>query len=65
MTHQHGETQRETPAHEKALEDSETFKRHGPEPPENDSGPSPSVEEMSREIARPQARNTDRDGKAD
>jgi len=26
----------------------ETFKRHGPEPPENDSGPSPSVEEQSR-----------------
>lgn len=29
------------------LED-DTFRRHGPEPPENDSGPSPSVEEQNR-----------------
>src|SRR5215831_15870982 len=27
----------------------ETFKRHGPEPPENDSGPSPSIDEARRE----------------
>ena len=27
-----------------------TFKRHGPEPPENDSGPSPSVDETTRAI---------------
>jgi hypothetical protein len=26
----------------------DTFERHGPEPPENDSGPSPSVEERRR-----------------
>jgi hypothetical protein len=26
----------------------DTFKRHGPEPPENDSGPSPSIEEQQR-----------------
>jgi len=26
----------------------DSFKRHGPEPPENDSGPSPSVEEQHR-----------------
>jgi hypothetical protein len=26
----------------------ETFERHGPEPPENDSGPSPSLEEVDR-----------------
>ena len=32
------------------LQESETFKRNGPEPPENDSGPSPSVEEMNREV---------------
>ena len=30
----------------------ETFKRHGPEPPENDSGPSPSVEEQNRATNR-------------
>ena len=29
-----------------------TFKRHGPEPPENDSGPSPSVEEQNRATNR-------------
>jgi hypothetical protein len=31
----------------------DTFKRHGPEPPENDSGPSPSVEDARSEDARP------------
>lgn len=29
-----------------------SFKRHGPEPPENDSGPSPSVEEQQRTTNR-------------
>jgi hypothetical protein len=33
----------------------DTFNRHGPEPPENDSGPSPSVEERRREDARSHA----------
>jgi len=30
----------------------DTFKRHGPEPPENDSGPSPSIEEQNRATNR-------------
>ena len=30
----------------------DSFKRHGPEPPENDSGPSPSVEEQQRTTNR-------------
>lgn len=29
-------------------QDDPTFKRNGPEPPENDSGPSPSIEEVNR-----------------
>jgi hypothetical protein len=32
--------------------DDNGFKRHGPEPPENDSGPSPSVEEQHRATNR-------------
>ena len=30
----------------------DTFKRHGPEPPENDSGPSPSVDDQNRATNR-------------
>ena len=30
---------------EKGFRQDDTFKRHGPEPPENDSGPSPSETE--------------------
>jgi hypothetical protein len=43
-----------------------TFKRHGPQPPENDSGPSPgpspSIEETRREQAHehPAPRGSDR-----
>jgi hypothetical protein len=33
-------------------EPDDSFKRHGPEPPENDSGPSPSVEEQHRTTNR-------------
>jgi hypothetical protein len=35
-------------AREQGLPEDGTFKRNGPEPPENDSGPSPSVEELER-----------------
>lgn len=45
--------QRHTPAASPETPDQpagndETYTRHGPEPPENDSGPSPSIEEMDR-----------------
>ena len=40
-----GERSKKRPSQE-----SETYIRNGPEPPENDSGPSPSVEEMNREV---------------
>ena len=33
-------------------QDDDTFKRHGPEPPENDSGPSPSVDDQNRATNR-------------
>jgi hypothetical protein len=33
---------------DESVEHDETFKRHGPEPPEHDSGPSPSGDEMFR-----------------
>ena len=33
--------------------DDDSFKRHGPEPPENDSGPDPSVEEAARAREQP------------
>jgi hypothetical protein len=41
----------------------DTFKRHGPEPPENDSGPTPSLEETRREQAQehPAPRGSDHD----
>ena len=32
---------------EPSLPQDDTFKRHGPEPPENDSGPSPTLEEIN------------------
>jgi hypothetical protein len=35
--------------------DDDTFKRHGPEPPENDSGPSPSDDEAIRSEAGAQS----------
>lgn len=35
----------------------ESFRREGPEPPENDSGPSPSVEEAMREAERAGSRD--------
>jgi hypothetical protein len=35
--------------------DDDTFKRHGPEPPENDSGPSPSDDETIRSEVGAQA----------
>lgn len=43
-----------------------TFERQGPEPPENDSGPSPSVEEVNRgaEEGSP-VRNVDPDEQID
>ena len=45
----------------------DTFKRHGPEPPENDSGPSPSVEETTRatnkESGEQEPSSRDSDGK--
>jgi hypothetical protein len=43
--------ERTTPRQRSAASD-ETFKRSGPEPPENDSGPSPSIEESLRSSER-------------
>jgi hypothetical protein len=42
-----------------------TFKRHGPEPPENDSGPSPSVEDADRRLEPPRVHNVDPDEQVD
>jgi hypothetical protein len=44
----HEKSERHPPARRPEAEGDETFKRSGPEPPENDSGPSPSVEETAR-----------------
>ena len=44
----HRKSEERPNAHTPEAEDDETFKRTGPEPPENDSGPSPSVEETAR-----------------
>jgi hypothetical protein len=38
-----------------------TFKRHGPEPPENDSGPSPSIDERERGTNRDRPASNDSD----
>jgi hypothetical protein len=38
----------------------DSYKRHGPEPPENDSGPSPSVDEVGGE-ARDHGRDSKRE----
>ena len=38
-----------------AVDSDDTFKRHGPEPPENDSGPSPSVDDARLEQPRAHA----------
>jgi hypothetical protein len=38
----------------------DTYKRHGPEPPENDSGPDPSVDESGRD-ARDHGRDAERE----
>jgi hypothetical protein len=47
-------------ANERGAARDKTFKRHGPEPPENDSGPSPSVEESWRASETPNnERHTD------
>ena len=46
MDQQHGRTPAATGQHTPNRD--ETFQRHGPEPPENDSGPSPNVEEINR-----------------
>lgn len=43
----------------------ETFKRHGPEPPENDSGPTPSVEEMRNAPETATIHNVDPDEQVD
>lgn len=42
----------------------DTFVRHGPEPPENDSGPSPSIEERDRDDAA-RIHNVDPDEQVD
>lgn len=42
-----------------------TFRRHGPEPPENDSGPSPSVEEVARTRKADRVRDAPADGQVD
>jgi hypothetical protein len=42
-----------------------TFRRHGPEPPENDSGPSPSVEEVARTRKADPVRNVTGDEQGD
>jgi len=65
MTYQNRKTQGVTPPRGKSEEDSETFKRQGPEPPENDSGPSPSVEEANREAIRSKVRRVDRQRQVD
>jgi hypothetical protein len=41
-----------TDEHDYDVHQDGTFKRHGPEPPENDSGPSPSLEERERATNR-------------
>ena len=41
-----------TDEHDYGVHEDRTFERHGPEPPENDSGPSPSVEERERATNR-------------
>lgn len=59
---------RSWPSQEKARQEEEQeqedFKRHGPEPPENDSGPSPSIEEMDR-YSDFSIRNVDEDEQVD
>lgn len=39
-------------AREQGIPEDDTFRRNGPEPPENDSGPSPSVDERERGVQR-------------
>jgi hypothetical protein len=63
MTQQDGPKDDRTP-HESATADP-TFRRHGPEPPENDSGPSPSVEEVARTRKGDRVRNVTADEQVD
>lgn len=48
MTHPAQKPEERVLAREQGTSEDDTFRRNGPEPPENDSGPSPSVEELER-----------------